>query len=270
VVDKDGKPELLLGTVLDITDRRMAEEEVIKQREVLARVGRTSRLGQLTGSIAHEVNQPLAGILSNSQAIELMIKKDQLENKELAEIMADIVSDTKRARDVISNLRELYQVQKTDFSPIDINAVISNTIRLLHSEFIMQHVMVTTDLSSSLPMVMGNRVQIQQVLVNLIMNGNQSMNMEAQENRQLIIASTYDANKVKVWVMDNGSGIDTTKIDQIFEPLVTWKPGGTGMGLAISNTIIESHDGDMLAENRPEGGARVGFVLPWQNENQNA
>ena len=133
---------------------------------------------------------------------------------------------------------------------------------MLHSEFIMQHVKLTTELESSLPLVNGNRVQIQQVLVNLIMNSLQAMSGIANENRQLHVKSAFHKNKIYVWVEDNGTGIELEKIDQIFEPMATWAPGGSGMGLAISNSIIESHGGKMRAENRDGGGARVGFFIP--------
>jgi len=260
--DSEGNPTTLLGTVVDITGRKKAEEELSKQREALARVGRANRLGQLTGSIAHELNQPLAGILSNAQATELMIKQGRLEQDELEEIMADIVNDTKRAGEVIRNLRNLYREQKVEFIPIDINVVIDETIRLLHSEFVIQNVELTTDCTPSLPLVNGNRIQIQQILVNLIMNSNQAMKGLKKKKRRLHIASAYEGIEVKVWVEDNGTGIKTEFIDKIFEPLLTWKSGGMGMGLAISHSIIESHGGKMWAENRPEGGAQVGFVIP--------
>jgi PAS domain S-box-containing protein len=268
VLDKEGEPEMLLGTALDITERKKAEEEVISQREVIARVARTNKLGQLTGSIAHELNQPLAGIMSNAQATEMMVMKGQLEKEELTEILADIVSDTKRAGEVIRNLRELYKEQNVEFLPVDINAVIEETLRMLHSEFVMQHVILTTESTPSLPLVNGNKVQIQQVLVNLILNSHKAMSNVAKKNRRLKLAATYDGNEVKVWVEDNGTGIAADNILTIFEPLVTWKTGGTGMGLAISNSIIESHGGKMWAENRQEGGARVGFIIPVQTENQ--
>ncbi len=246
----------------DITDRKMNEEEALKQRDIMARVGRTTRMGQLTGSIAHELNQPLTGILSNAQAGEMMIQNGKYDNDELAEILADIAADTKRAGEVIRNLRELYREQKGKYQALDINAIVDETIKLIHSEFVMQHVVLTTECASSIPMMNGNRIQIQQVLVNLIMNGNQAMSDTARDDRRLHIATTYDENEVKAWVEDYGPGIDVDKIDSIFEPLATWKSGGTGMGLAISNSIIEAHGGRMWAENRPGGGARVGFTLP--------
>ena len=256
------------GVISDITQRKKAEEEVRIQREALARVDRATSIGQLTGSIAHELNQPLTGILSNAQAAELMMKQNLWEKEGLRDIIGDIISDTKRAGEVIRNLRELYREQKIEFLPIDINSVVEETLRLLHSEFIMQHVKLTTELESSLPPVNGNRVQIQQVLVNLIMNSLQAMSGIANENRQLHVKSAFHKNKIYVWVEDNGTGIELEKIDLIFEPMATWKPDGTGMGLAISKSIIESHGGKMRAENRDEGGARVGFTLPVLKEDK--
>ena len=266
--DSEGTPIALMGTVVDITERKRAEEEARRHRDALARVDRATSLGQLTGSIAHELNQPLTGILSNAQAAELLINSGQWEREELAEIMAEIVADTKRGGEVIQNLRELYREQKGELLPIDINAVVQETTHLLHSEFVIQRVELSTECASTVPVVNGNRIQIQQVLVNLIMNGIQAMDGIARENRRLHIATAREMNKVKVWIDDDGRGIDTDKIDRIFEPLATWKPGGTGMGLAISNSIIQSHGGRMWAENRPEGGARVGFALLVQKEGE--
>ena len=228
----------------------------------MARVGRTTRLGELTGSIAHELNQPLTGILSNAQAGELMIKKGQYNHNEMAEILADIVADTKRAGEVIRNLRELYREQKGEHESVDINAIIEETIKLIQSELIIQNILLTKEYSPSIPRVNGNRIQLQQVLINLISNGIEAMSVLVKNDRRLHIAAIYAANEVKVWLEDNGPGIDPEKIDGIFEPLATWKSGGTGMGLAISNSIIEAHDGKMWTENMPEGGARVGFTLP--------
>ena len=247
---------------MDITELRRAEQEAQEQREALARVDRTTSMGQLTGSISHELNQPLTGILSNAQAAEMMIESGHWEKDEMSEIMADIVADAKRAGDVIRNLRQLYREQRVEFLPIDINAIVKETTKLLHSEFIIQRVLLTTEYDSSMPWVNGNRIQIQQVLVNLVMNASQAMNDKAGEDRRIHIVTAYGTGEVKVWVEDNGSGIDPNVIDGIFEPLATWKPGHTGMGLAISNSIIKAHGGRMWAENKPEGGARVGFAVP--------
>ncbi|MCP4167279.1 MAG: PAS domain-containing protein [Chloroflexi bacterium] len=268
VKDANGEIEYVVSINMDLTKFKRAEQEAQEQREALARVDRTTSMGQLTGSISHELNQPLTGILCNAQAAEMMIESGQWEEEEMSEILADIVADAKRAGDVIRNLRQLYREQRVEFLPIDINAIVEETTKLLHSEFIIQRVMLTTQFDSSLPWVNGNRVQIQQVLVNLIMNASQAMNDKTGEDRRILIATAHDADEVKVCVDDNGPGIDPNVIDGIFEPLATWKPGhtGTGMGLAISNSIIKAHGGRMWADNRPEGGVRVGFALPVTNK----
>jgi signal transduction histidine kinase len=262
VKDTNGEILQMVNIYMDISELKHAELESQKQMEMLALVGRASELGQLTGSIAHELNQPLTGILSNAQAAELMMKRNLWEKEGLRDIIGDIISDTKRAGLVIRNLRELYREQKTEFLPVDLNSVIEETLRLLQSEIIMQHIELTTELEASLPIVNGNRVQIQQVLVNLIMNSLHAMSGMANEKRQLHVRSGLHKNKNYVWVEDKGTGIEPEKIDQIFEPLVTWETGGTGMGLAISNSIIELHGGKMMAENRDEDGASVGFFIP--------
>ena len=261
VKDASGKVEYVVNTYMDITELKRVEKESREQRDALARVDRATSMGQLTGSIAHELNQPLTGILSNAQAAELMIQAGRVDRAELAEVMGEIVADTKRAGDVIRNLRELYRQQAGEHHPLDINAVVEETIQLLNSEIVLQLVVLTTNCGSSIPIVNGNRVQIQQVLVNLMVNGIQAMTGLAREDRRLHVATAHDGNEVRAWVEDRGPGIDQDKLDRIFEPLATWKPGGTGMGLTISNSIIQAHGGRMWAENKPEGGASVGFAL---------
>jgi PAS domain S-box-containing protein len=217
IKDANGEIDYVVNIYMDITALRLAEQEALEQRETLARIDRTSSMGQLTGSISHELNQPLTGILSNAQAAELMIESSQWDRSELAEIMADIVADAKRARDVIRNLRQLYREQRVEFLPIDINAIVEETTKLLHSEFIIERIEFTTELTSSLPWVNGNRIQIQQVLVNLVLNATQVMQDREPENRRIHIVTSYDGDEVKVWVEDNGTGIDPDKMDHIFE-----------------------------------------------------
>jgi PAS domain S-box-containing protein len=281
VVSKDGRirhiswvvtplkdDNLLYCIGRDITARKSSEEEAIKQRDIIARIGRTNRMGQLTGSIAHELNQPLTGILSNAQAGEIMIQNDNYYNDEMAEILADIAADAKRAGEMIRNLRELYREQHGQFKSFDLNTIIPETIRLIQSEFIKENVVVKTKLGSSPAMLHGNKIQIQQVLINLLTNGIQAMRSKAPEDRILTIMTEPDKDVINLWVEDCGPGIDSDIIDSIFEPLVTWKSGGTGMGLAISNSIIEAHGGKMWAENISTDGARVGFLLPILKEQE--
>jgi len=175
VKNANGEIVQVVNIYLDISAQKFAETETQKQKVMLALVGRASRMGQLTGSIAHELNQPLTGILSNAQAAELMMKMNLLEKEGLRDFIGYIISDTTRSGDVIRNLRDLYREQKIEFHPIDINSVLDDALRLLHSEFVMQHVKLTQELDSSLPLVSGNSVQIQQVLVNFFMHSFQAL-----------------------------------------------------------------------------------------------
>ena len=268
VAREGGKPIRMIGTVQDITEVSSAKEEAGALRETLAHANRTASMGQLTGAIAHELNQPLTGILSNAQAGELIIRGGACSCGEMSEIVKEIISDAKRAGDVIRNLRDLYREQKGDFEDVEVNDIVNETLCMLRSEFLMQHVKVDATLAQVPIQSKGNRIQIQQVLINLIMNGIEAMSGMEEEACVLCIQTHVTAKEIVVTVDDSGPGIAVEVIDRIFEPLATWKPGGTGMGLAISNSIIVAHGGRMWAENRPEGGARVGFVLPVAKEAQ--
>jgi PAS domain S-box-containing protein len=260
--DEDGKIVNVVNTYMDITKLKLVEQEAREHRETLARIDRATSMGQLTGSISHELNQPLTGILSNAQAAELLIGREDLNYDELTDIISSIIADAKRAGDVIRNLHEVYREQKGEFLPVDINKIVAETVDLMHSEFIIQNVTLAFEYAPHVPAVSGNRIQIQQVLVNILMNGIQAMSGQEQPESRLHVKTAWDGSEVMALVEDNGPGIDADKIDHIFEPLATWKPGGTGMGLAISNAIIKAHGGRMIAKNRPEGGARVGFAIP--------
>lgn len=266
IKDENGGIQYIVVTYMDVTELRMAEAEMLRQRENLLRINRAGSLGHLAGSIAHELNQPLTGILSNAQAAQILIQQDPCDKEELVNALFDISSDTKRAAEVIHNLRELFRENRVVHQSLDVNEIITDTIRLFHSEFVLKHTRVITELHSSLPRVNANRIQIQQVLMNLILNGLQAMLKITGRNHCIHIGSDYIDKEIRVWVDDNGTGIATETIDEIFNPMKTFRQGGTGMGLAISHSIIESHDGRMWAENRETGGARVGFVIPVNKE----
>ena len=262
IKDVQGSVINVVATNMDLTDFKRAERESREHRDALARMDRARSMGLLTGSIAHELNQPLTGILSNAQSAEMMIAAGQWQEDEMEEILGFIVGDTKRARDVIVNLRNLYGHQAVEHQPLDLNAVVETATRLLKTELDGQNVTLLTGYDPFTPMVDGNRVQLEQVLVNLILNGMQAMSHLERGDRQLRIKTAFGGHEVRAWVEDGGEGIDPERLAGIFEPLATWKPGGTGMGLAISNSIVEAHGGQMWAENRQEGGALVGFSLP--------
>lgn len=264
-IDWEGRPASLV-MLMDITERVTAQKEAARQREALTRLGRTAGLEQMAGSIAHELNQPLTGILSNAQAGELLLNRGQCSCEDLKEIIEEIVSDTKRAGDVIRNLRDLYRRQDNHFEWINLNDLVEKTVKMLRSEFVLQHVQLIKDLDSGIPEVQGNAVQLQQVMINLIANAHDAMQGAHQNGRSICIVTSAEENDVVFWVRDSGSGIKADKFETIFEPFATWKPGGTGMGLAISNSIIHAHGGRMRAVNSPEGGAKVGFIIPVKKE----
>ena len=267
VKDAEGEIEHVVAINMDLTELVQAQQVAEVQRESLARIDRTSIMGQLTGSIAHELNQPLTGILANAQAAEMMLQSETLNSKQLSEILGDIVADTKRAGAVIRNLRDLYKGEKSVFNDININSMVEETVLLLHSELLKYDVKLKKIFAANIPEFKGNKIQIQQVLVNLIVNAIEAMNGYDVKQHKISITTSYNTREVKLYIDDKGPGIDKDKINSIFLPLATWKSGGTGMGLAISNSIIESHKGRMYAENLSGGGARVGFEIPIFNKN---
>jgi C4-dicarboxylate-specific signal transduction histidine kinase len=247
----------------DITKLRIAEREAREYRETLAQLDRAAMLGQLAGSIAHELNQPLTGILSSAQAGELLIEQGNADTIEIGEILTDIIDDAKRSAEVIRNLRNLFGRQKTEFKVIDLKAQIEETLRILNSEFVIHNVAVRTDFCGAPPAVMANGIQIQQVLINLISNAIQAMQQSAKGIRSIsIITATGNGREIQVQVEDSGPGIDPEQLKDIFEPLTTSKKGGLGMGLSISRSIVQAHGGRIWAENIPPGGARISFMLP--------
>jgi PAS domain S-box-containing protein len=263
VYDEQGNYAGVRASNREITELKRAEQEAREIRETLAQLDRTATLGQLAGSIAHELNQPLTGILSNAQAGEMLLKQGDGNHNEIEEILTDIVADGKRSGDILRNLRELFGSQKTEFKLLGVNAIVEETIRLMNSEFVIKGVNIRMVLSDTLPDVTGNRVQIQQVLINLINNAKQAMQQSAKAGGSIsIVTARGNESEVQVQVEDIGPGIDPERLEGIFEPLTTWKTSGLGMGLSISRSIVQAHGGRIWAENRPAGGARISFTLP--------
>ena len=263
VFDDQGNYAGVRASNRDVTNLRNAEQKAREYRETLAQLDRTAMLGQLAGSIAHELNQPLTGILSNAQAGELLLQQENSNTNEMQETLADVIADAKRAADVIRNLRSLFGMKEIDFKPLSLNAQIKEALRLLNSDFVINNVTIYTELSDALPNVMANGIQLQQVLINLISNAIQAMQQSTQAKRSIsIITAKGNGSEIQVHVEDSGPGIDPERLEGIFEPLTTSKPGGLGMGLSICCSIAQAHGGRIWAENIPEGGARISFTLP--------
>ena len=266
LIDWEGRPASLT-MVTDISEQRSAERNAREQRDSLARINRFLSMTQLAGSIAHELTQPLTGILSNSQAALMLLERDELCTEELGETLSDIVSDTRRAADIIRNMRAFHAKLQSGIKEYDINVILRDTLKLLHSEFIQQQISVVENLSDNRLPVHVNRIQLQQVIVNLMINACQAMSTSEGNSRQLTVSSGVDRDgEVLVSVDDTGPGVRTEDLTRIFEPLSTSKLEGTGMGLPICRSIVESYDGIIWAENRPEGGARFCFTIPSMEE----
>ncbi len=237
--------------------------EAGRLRQELTHIGRVSALGELTASLAHELNQPLTAILNNAEVAQKLLDADAPNIVELREIMKDIVADETRAADVIRRVRVLVKKGALEHSPLDINGVVGEVAQLVKSDMASRHVPMSLELASGLPRVRGDRVQLQQVVLNVVLNGIEAMR-EANGRDPALAIRTFGAGaqSVTVAVEDAGPGIDLRDVERIFEPLYTTKREGLGMGLAIARTIIQAHGGQLRASNNAAGGATFEFTLP--------
>ena len=261
-IEQGAGHKLLRGVLLDTTHRRQLEQDAAQQRNELAHLSRVATLGELSGSLAHEINQPLMGILSNAQAAQRFLAGDNPNLVEVREILADIVEDDKRAGEVIRRLRALLKKGEVQQGPLDINIVVDDVLRLTRNDLMNRDVSATTEQASDLPPVLGDRIQIQQVLLNLVVNACDAM--EGIPNSRRVHIRTRRANGVgvEVSVSDHGGGIPAADLDRIFQPFVSTKKHGMGLGLSVCRTIVLAHGGALWAENNSGPGATVRFTLP--------
>jgi len=254
----------LLGEIFaNALSRKQGELEAQRLRQDLTHIGRVSALGELTASLAHELNQPLAAILTNAQAAQRLLAVEPANLEAVREILHDIVSDDKRAGDIIHRLSGLIRKGDLEFVPVDLNEIVGEVVSLVRSDAILRNVSLSLQFADDLPRVMGDRVQLQQVVLNLLLNALDAMREPGAGDRTLVIRTARDgAAAVTVAVQDTGAGIDETVRDRMFQPLCTTKAGGLGMGLAIARTIVGAHGGALAAANNPQGGATFSFTLP--------
>jgi two-component system, LuxR family, sensor kinase FixL len=247
----------------EITDWKRAEVEAQRSREELAHFTRVSAMGALAASLAHELNQPLTGILSNAQAARRFLQVVPPDLAELHAILTDIIEDDKRAGEVIERLRELLRKGDSHASALDLNALVRDVARLLHSDALIRNVRIQLVLAARSPTVVGDRIQLQQVMLNLLVNAMDAMAGCEQERRVVTVeTATSEDGVARVSVRDAGVGIESGMMDRIFEPFYTTKPQGMGMGLSITRSIVEAHGGRIWALNNPNGGATFGFTVP--------
>jgi len=257
-----GEPMILIACE-DITDARQAAETLAKVQAELAHVTRVTTMGELAASIAHEINQPLAAIVANASALLRWLARDPLEMEEVRQAATRIASEGERAGAIVGRVRALSRRAPPLREPLGINDVVEEVISLIGPEAKKSGVSVESVLASELPMVLGDRVQMQQVLVNLIINAIESMSTIAEGPRTLMISSVEDeGDRVQIAVADSGAGLDPGAMQRLFEPFFSTKPRGLGMGLAISRSIVESHGGRIsVAPNAPRGTV-FQFTLP--------
>jgi signal transduction histidine kinase len=264
--DKDDQLEYI-GAIQDVTTRRLAEEALGKLRSELAHVARVTSLGALTASIAHEVNQPLAGIVTNASTCLRMLAADPPNIDGARETARRTIRDGNRASAVIARLRALFSKKDATNEPIDLNEAAREVIALLLSELQRNRVVLRAELADDLPAVMGDRVQLQQVILNLCLNASDAMRSVDDRPRDLsIITSREDGNRVRLTVQDAGRGFETESLDRLFEAFYTTKKSGMGIGLSVSRSIIESHQGRLWAAPNEGPGATFSFSIPCSPE----
>jgi C4-dicarboxylate-specific signal transduction histidine kinase len=247
----------------NVTSRKHAELEAEQRRQELAHVARVSTMGELAASIAHELNQPLTGVLTNAQAALRFLEHDPPNVVEIGEILHDIIDDDRRAGEVIRRLRAMVQTGAIEPADVDLADVVAEVRRLLGSDAVLRNVAIEVEGSNGLPRVRGDHIQLKQVVLNLVVNAMDAMNeTEPHERRVTIRTTAADPATVLISVSDRGHGIDENKLGQIFDPFFTTKREGMGMGLSIARTIVEAHGGTLSAVNNPDGGASFLCKLP--------
>jgi signal transduction histidine kinase/integral membrane sensor domain MASE1 len=247
----------------DVTERKRVELEAQRSRQELAHFTRVSTMGELTASLAHELSQPLSGILTNAQAAQRLLAAPSPDLVEIQAILSDIVDDDRRAGEVIQRLRDLLRKSDQALVPLDLNVLIRDVARLLTSDAVIRNVGIVLDLHPGPLVIRGDRVQLQQVILNLLLNAMEAMTEDHGLDRTIVVKTEKaEVDAVHVAVQDAGSGLGPDAGLQIFEPFYTTKPAGMGMGLSIARSIVQSHGGLIWAANNPTRGATFHIALP--------
>jgi PAS domain S-box-containing protein len=252
---------LVLTAIVDITERKRAELELQRNREELAHLTRVTTVGELTASVAHELNQPLGAILSNAEAAEMFLMTEPPALDEVRDILSDIRKDDQRAGEVIRRIRSLLRKQELTPKPMEVNDAIEEVIRLLSMNAAERKVALKFERTSGLPSIWYDAIHFQQVMMNLVLNAIEAMAPLPQKQRQIVIRTgAADNGSVKIAVADSGPGIPVDRLPKLFEPFFTTKKDGMGMGLSITRTIVEAHQGRIWVENNAAAGATFYFT----------
>jgi PAS domain S-box-containing protein len=261
--DSRGRPLRSRGACIDITSRKQAEQETLRLRQDIAHVGRVSVMGQLASALAHEINQPLGAILRNAEAAALFMQDPSPDLAEISAILEDIRKDDQRAGAVIDRMRALLRRQDVEMKALDVPQMLDDVAALLRPDAAARHIALEIDVPPDLPQLKGDRVQLQQVLLNLILNGMDALGTTVGNGRKVAVTARREGRDLLAFsVADTGTGISAAQIDRVFDPFFTTKTSGIGMGLSISRSIIEAHGGRLWAENNAGCGATFRFTLP--------
>lgn len=252
----------VLSLVRDVTDQRRAEHRARELQEELTHAGRVMALGTLSGSLAHEVNQPLTAITMNAYAALRLLETEEPHVEGARDALRDIMSDGRRIDDVLRRMRGLLRKERKDYGPVDVNAVVSDVLKLVHSDFIERRISIELATGSSIPVVYGDRVQLQQVVLNILLNAAEAVGeADNAEDRIVTLTTAAIGTQVTVSVSDRGEGISAAAFDRMFDPFFTTKRDGMGLGLSICRTIMDAHGGRISARRNPDRGLTCWFVL---------
>ena len=267
VYDPDETFEGYVGSCVDMSKQKKSQEEAQRLQQELSHLARVSTMGELSASLAHELNQPLTAILTNAQVAQRLIAGGNPDLAELGEILADIVADDQRAGEVVHRVRSLIHKGKVEVQRLDLNGVVWDVVRLVRSEALIQDVSVILELNPLPMLIRGDRIQMQQVLLNLIINGLEAIKEAGSGDATLVVRTMQpDEHWVQVTVEDTGVGIARDALDGIFQPFHTSKDNGMGMGLSICRSIVQAHGGRIWAETSRERGAEFHMLLPVDSE----
>jgi PAS domain S-box-containing protein len=263
VLRKNGRPDRLRGVMLNVTARKRAEEEAQRHRDELAHVARVATMGELTASIAHEIYQPLGAILTNARVAHRLLEGEEPDIAEAQGALNDIVEDGERASEILKRVRAWVRRKEMTRIPLDINEVIKEIVKLVWNDLSKKGISADLQLADHLPLVTGDRISLQQVILNLLRNAAEASSANGTGRKKVEVRSSLqDPKTVMVAVKDNGIGIDPQNLKRIFDAFFTTKENGMGMGLKISRSIIEAHDGKLWAAQNGDRGATFHFTLP--------
>jgi two-component system sensor kinase FixL len=248
--------------VMDVTERNNAQQESRRLQDELSHASRITTTGELAGALAHEINQPLAAIMSNAQAARRFLGSPTPDLDEVRDILQDIVTEDARAGAVINRLRAFLKKTEMELEPIDLNAVIREVAGFVHSDAVVRDVPIQLELDPGPLDVQGDRIQLQQVVLNLVLNAFDAMSEQPRGQRRIVIRTRREDGLVQAAVTDSGKGIPASESEDVFKPFYTTKPQGLGMGLSISRSIIARHQGRIWAERPAAAGASFRFSLP--------